>query len=95
MINLGFNSFVQKYGPAVFDSFQCPYGMNLLLFSQLCIHNYTDICKILEIRAENRNTKDESNQCNDLPKKSRKYFQVHGTCADLAKDFGSYNWPNI
>ena len=30
----GFNAFIQKYSLTMFDSFQCPQGVNLFLFSK-------------------------------------------------------------
>ena len=33
----------QKYNIDVFEDFECPDGVNPLLFSQLCIYYYTDV----------------------------------------------------
>ena len=45
LIQLSYNMFGEKYGTSGFDSFKCPEGVNPLLFSQLCIYYYSDICK--------------------------------------------------
>ena len=41
------------------NSFQCPQDVSVLLFSQLSIYYYTDICKTLGITFGHKNTKDE------------------------------------
>ena len=45
LIWLSYNGFIQKYGTAGFDAFECPEGVNPLLFSQLCVFFYSDIWK--------------------------------------------------
>ena len=37
LIWLAFKVFMNKYGEESFNSFQCPVGVNPLLFSQLCL----------------------------------------------------------
>ena len=37
LIWLSYDMFIRKYGTTGFDSFMCPEGVNLLLFSQLCV----------------------------------------------------------
>ena len=37
--------FVVKYGGEKFNSFECPAGVNPLLFSQLCLYHYAEISK--------------------------------------------------
>ena len=37
LIRLAYEVFKQKYGFHVFDIFDCPTGVSLLLFSQLCV----------------------------------------------------------
>ena len=41
LIRLSYNTFIQEYRTAGFDSFKCPEAVNPQLFSQLCIihHN--------------------------------------------------------
>ena len=45
MIWLTYKVFVDKYGEEKFYSFQCLAGVNLLLFSQLCLYHYAEISK--------------------------------------------------
>ena len=45
MIQLAYKVFVDKYGEEKFNSFQCPVGVNPLLFSKLCFYHYTEIPK--------------------------------------------------
>ena len=37
--------FVEKYEGEKFNSFECPTGVNPLLFSQLCLYHYAEISK--------------------------------------------------
>ena len=50
LIQLSYNTFIDKYGTPGFDSFICPEGANSLLFSQLCIFHYSDIWKNQTLR---------------------------------------------
>ena len=43
LIKLAFQEFIRKYPIEVFNSFQCPQNVDLLLFSQLCVCYYTDV----------------------------------------------------
>ena len=45
----------QKYNINVFEDFECPDGVNPLLFSQLCIYYYADVVPAVvnEIQDEN------------------------------------------
>ena len=43
LIWLSYNTFIEKYGTTGCDSFICPEGVNPLLFSNLCIFNYSDM----------------------------------------------------
>ena len=45
LIWLSYNTFIQTYRTTGFDSFECPEGINPLLFSQLCIFHYSDVWK--------------------------------------------------
>ena len=45
LIWLGYKVFVDKYGEIKFNSFECPGGVNLLLFSELCLYYYVEISK--------------------------------------------------
>ena len=35
--------YVQKYDASVFNSFECPEGVNHFLFSQFCLCHYSDV----------------------------------------------------
>ena len=45
LIQLSYNTFIEKYGTTGFDSFICPEGDNPLLFSQLYVFHYSDVWK--------------------------------------------------
>ena len=45
LIQLAFKVFTNKYGEEGFNSFQCPVGVNPLLFSQLCLYYYAGVAK--------------------------------------------------
>ena len=45
LIWFAFKVFTNKYGEVSFNSFQCPVGVNPLLFSQLCLYYYAEITK--------------------------------------------------
>ena len=45
LIWLTFKVFMNKYGEESFNSFQCPVGVNPLLFSQLCLYYYAEVTK--------------------------------------------------
>ena len=45
-VHLAFKEFIELYRTAVFNSFDCPSGVNPLLFPQICIYYYTDVCTI-------------------------------------------------
>ena len=40
-------TFIEKYGGETFKSFECPAGVNPLLFSQHCLHHYAQVSKII------------------------------------------------
>ena len=42
LIQLSYNTCIEKYGTSGFDSFACPEGVNPLLFSQLCVYHHTN-----------------------------------------------------
>ena len=42
LVWLSYNTFIEKYGTSGFDSFVCPEGVNLLLFSQLCMYHHSN-----------------------------------------------------
>ena len=43
LVKLAYQQFLKnKYNIDVFEDFECPDGVNPLLFSQLCIYYYTD-----------------------------------------------------
>ena len=42
---LMYKVFVEKYGGEKFNSFECLGGVNLLLFSQLCLYHYAEVSK--------------------------------------------------
>ena len=70
----GFQCICRKIWKSVFESFQCPQGVNPLLFSHFCVYYYTEVHKTLEIRVGHRINKNESNQSTDQPKKKPKYL---------------------
>ena len=43
LVKLAYQEFLKKYNVDVFEDFECPDGVNPLLFSQLCIYYYADI----------------------------------------------------
>ena len=43
MVKLAYQDFLEKYNIEVFEDFECPDGVNPLLFSQLCIYYYADV----------------------------------------------------
>ena len=45
LIWFAFKVFTNKYGEEGFNSFQCPVGVNPLLFSQLCLCYYAEVTK--------------------------------------------------
>ena len=45
LILLTYKVFMGKYVGDIFNSFECLGGVNLLLFSQLCLYHYTEILK--------------------------------------------------
>ena len=76
LIRLSYDMFVQKYGTTGFDSFICPEGVNLLLFSQLCIFHHSNIQKNNTLGATSEvmslNIKsNKSPKTDDLSKKKR------------------------
>ena len=46
LVYLAFKEFIKLYETTIFDSFNCPSGVSPLLFSQLCVYYYTDVCTI-------------------------------------------------
>ena len=45
MIQLMYQVFVDKFGEEKYNSFECPAGVNPLLFPQLCLYYYAEISK--------------------------------------------------
>ena len=43
LVKLAYQGFLKKYNIDVFEEFECLDGVNLLLFSQLCIYYYADV----------------------------------------------------
>ena len=43
LVKLAYQEFLKKYYIDVFEDFECPDGVNPLLFSQLCIYYYVDV----------------------------------------------------
>ena len=43
LVKLAYQEFLKKYNIDVFEDFECPDQVNLLLFSQLCIYYYVDV----------------------------------------------------
>ena len=43
LVKLAYQEFLKKYNINVFEDFECPDGVNPLLFSQLCIYYYADM----------------------------------------------------
>ena len=43
LVKLAYQEFLKKYNINVFEDFECPDGVNPLLFSQLCIYYYADV----------------------------------------------------
>ena len=43
LVKLAYQEFLKKYNIDVFEDFECPEGVNPLLFSQLCIYYYADV----------------------------------------------------
>ena len=43
LVKLAHQEFLKKYNIDVFEDFECPDGVNPLLFSQLCIYYYADV----------------------------------------------------
>ena len=43
LVKLAYQEFLKKYNISVFEDFECPNGVNPLLFSQLCIYYYADV----------------------------------------------------
>ena len=54
LVKLAYQEFLKKYNIDVFEDFECPDGVNPLLFSQLCIYYYADIvpAEVNEIQDE-------------------------------------------
>ena len=46
LVHLAFKECIKLYGTAVSDSFDCTSGVSPLLFSQLCVYYYMDVCTI-------------------------------------------------
>ena len=40
LIKLAYEVFIQKYGALSLENFDCPTGVSLLLFSQLCVFHH-------------------------------------------------------
>ena len=53
-MRLAYEEFTKKHSPIVFENFECPEGVEPLLFSQLCIYYYADKVSAVvhEIEAE-------------------------------------------
>ena len=45
----------KKYNIDVFDDFECPHGVNPLLFSQLCIYYYADVVPAVVNEIQDKN----------------------------------------
>ena len=43
LVKLAYQECLKKYNINVFEDFECPDGVNPLLFSQLCIYYYADM----------------------------------------------------
>ena len=43
LVKLAYQEFLKKYNISVFEDFECPDGVNPLLFLQLCIYYYADV----------------------------------------------------
>ena len=43
LVKLAYQEFLKKYNINVFEDFECPDGVNPLIFSQLCIYYYADV----------------------------------------------------
>ena len=43
LVKLAYQEFLKKYNINVFEDFECPDGVNPLLFSQLFIYYYADV----------------------------------------------------
>ena len=43
LVKLAYQEFLKKYNIDVFEDFECPDGVNPLLFSQMCIYYYADV----------------------------------------------------
>ena len=43
MVKLAYQEFLKKYNINVFEDFECPDGVNPLLFSQLYIYYYAEV----------------------------------------------------
>ena len=43
LVKLAYQEFLKKYNIDVFEDFECPDGVNPLLFLQLCIYYYADV----------------------------------------------------
>ena len=74
LIQLSYNTFVEKYGTSGFDSFVCLEGVNPLLFSQLCVyhHSNTDKSSVLGVSSQlvsQQQEQVESSKPDDLCKK--------------------------
>ena len=52
MIQLAYQISVEKYGVDIFNSFECPGGVNPLLFSQLCLYHHAEIFKDDTLRVQ-------------------------------------------
>ena len=54
LVRLAYEEFTKKHSPIVFENFECPEGVEPLLFSQLCIYYYADKVPAVvhEIQAE-------------------------------------------
>ena len=42
VVRLAYEEFTKKHNPIVFENFECPEGVEPLLFSQLCIYYFAD-----------------------------------------------------
>ena len=81
LVKLAYQEFLKKYNIDVFEDFECPDGVNPLLFSQLCINYYADVVPavVSEICDEDGlvYTKEvtKNKKCNIIGKKTPKFCE--------------------
>ena len=82
LVKLAYQEFLKKYNIEAFEDFECPEGVNPLLFSQLCIYYYANVVQDVVNKIQDKDglayteeiTKDKKGKVID--KKNTKIFLV-------------------